>query len=81
MGFMVPEPLDALSEVQCLLTLSNKLSNTADVGHGWRWAMTSAIALKGQPDSRAEQLEQLRRQMAAVSGWWRQMASRRAGRR
>lgn len=30
--------------------------------------MTAAIALREQPDNRAEQLERLRRQMAAVSG-------------
>jgi hypothetical protein len=33
-----------------------------------RWAMTAAITLRIQQDDRAEQLEQLRRQMAAVSG-------------
>lgn len=30
--------------------------------------MTSAVVLQGQPESRTEQLEQLRRQIAAVSG-------------
>src|SRR5664279_4414285 len=57
-----------LSVGGCLLTISNIHSNTVDVDRSWRWAMTAAIALETRQLDRAEQLERLRRQMAAVSG-------------
>lgn len=57
-----------LSVGGCLLELSNIHSKTVQVDRGGRWAMAASIALQERQLNRAEQLEQLRRQMAAVSG-------------
>jgi hypothetical protein len=52
----------------CLLALSNIHSNIGILDGVGRWAMTAALALDQRERDRAEQLQQLRRQMAAVSG-------------
>jgi hypothetical protein len=57
-----------LSVGGCLLATSNIHSNKLDIGGAGRWALTAALALDRQRNDRAEQLQQLRRQMAAVSG-------------
>jgi hypothetical protein len=57
-----------LSVGGCLLAVSNIHSNTFDMNHAERRAMTAALARDQSRNERAEQLQQLRSKMAAVSG-------------